>query len=189
MSIVISNKVRRYITKNIGQTLHSPHQRFIQGAVALSIQPFVDLYNKKADDETRAVSTARTIGKIVAGTLVGVTMRAGVIALTRKFSNYQLAPGAKFVSEIVRKSPKDIFTPQIKLPSKVPVAEFQAGYENYIKTVGNVVATIGMIFTNFMIDAPLTAFITKHLKGPVKSFIDKTEHKDKKPAEVKNAAA
>ncbi len=186
MSIVISNKVRRYFTKNIGQTLHSPHQRFIQGVTALAIQPLIDFHNKKADDETRAVSTARTIGKIVAGTLTGVLIRAAFIAATRKFSAYKLEPNAKFITEIVKKSKKDIFTPNLKLDNPIPVAEFKANYDNHIKTMGNITATITMLFTNFLIDAPLTALITKILHQPIKNYIDKDSHSNNK--EVKNAS-
>ena len=186
MSIVISNKVRRYFTKNIGQTLHSPHQRFIQGVTALAIQPLIDYNNKKADNETRAVSTARTIGKIVAGTFTGVIIRAAFIAAARKFSRYKINPNAKFITEIIKKSKKDIFTPNLKLDKPVRIDDFIAGYDNYIKTMGNIAATITMLFTNFLIDAPLTALITNVLHRSIKNHIDKASPNN--PQEVKNAS-
>ena len=55
-----SNRTIKYVTR-IGEVINSPHQRLILGATALATQPFIDLNNKKADKETRAVSVARTI--------------------------------------------------------------------------------------------------------------------------------
>lgn len=69
MKVVLNNdRARQFVTK-IGEKINSPEQRLILGATALATQPFIDLNNKKADKETRAVSVARTIGKIIAGRL------------------------------------------------------------------------------------------------------------------------
>lgn len=79
MPIVINSEKHRLFVNKIGNVLNSPEQRLILGATALATQPFIDFYNRSADEETRAVSTARTIGKIVAGTLTGVLIRYGAI--------------------------------------------------------------------------------------------------------------
>ena len=89
MSIILSNKAEKVISY-IGKNINSPEQRLIQGATALVSQPVIDYYNKKADDETRAVSVARTIGKIVAGTLVGVAIRYASIAAAKQFSRFTI---------------------------------------------------------------------------------------------------
>ena len=83
MSIVISNRAEKIVT-GIGKYINSPEQRFIQGATALATQPFIDLNNRSADEDTRAVSVARTIGKIVAGTVVGVGVRYATIFIAKR---------------------------------------------------------------------------------------------------------
>ena len=52
-----------------------------------------------------------------------------------------------------------------------------------VKTLGTIIATFAMIFTNFLIDAPLTRIITKKLTSRVKAKIED----DKMPLEVKDA--
>ena len=42
-------------------------------------QPFIDASNKNVDEKTRKVSVARTIAKIIAGTLTGYFVRKGCI--------------------------------------------------------------------------------------------------------------
>lgn len=185
MSIIVNSKVRNYIAINIGQHINSPQQRLIQGATALAMQPFIDFHNKKADEDTRAVSVARTIGKIVAGTAVGVGVRFAAIWATKKFSAHDLIVARKAGEEIVtgikKKSKKDIFTPVLTaMKGKWTPEEFEIRYDRYVKTMGTVVATVAMIFTNFLIDAPLTKVITKVLTKPVRAFIDEKE------SEVKN---
>ena len=88
MSIVVNNKSRTFIADVIGKHINSPEQRLIQGATALFMQPVIDYFNHSADDETRAVSVARTIGKIIAGTCVGVAVRYGAIYCAKNFANY-----------------------------------------------------------------------------------------------------
>lgn len=171
---VSSKKAIRYVT-HIGEVVNSPEQRLALGATALAIQPFIDFNNKKADKETRAVSVARTIGKIVAGTLVGVAVRYGSIAAIKRFSGAELKT-IDGVTRICKKSKKDIFVPlYAKIRSGITEAEFTKDYEKYTKALGTFVATIAMIFTNFMIDAPLTKLITKKLTAKIEKQIDKKE--------------
>ena len=84
MSIVVNNKTRNFVADKIGKYINSPEQRLIQGATALFMQPVIDYFNHSADDETRAVSVARTIGKIIAGTCVGVAVRYGLQCPVRR---------------------------------------------------------------------------------------------------------
>lgn len=169
MSIIVNNRTRNFLTNYVGKYINSPEQRLIQGVTAMSIQPFVDYYNKKADDETRAVSVSRTIGKIIAGTLVGVGVRYLSIYATKQFSRYTIKEvlnkdGIELVKKVVPKSKKDIFMPilNFKTPNKT-AEQFQEKYNNYIKTMGTVVACFAMMFTNFAFDAPLTKWITSKL--------------------------
>ena len=73
-----------------GKKLNSVEQRIILGATALATQPFFDYYNKNVDEDTRKVSTARTIAKIIAGTAVGIAVRLLFIKGFRKFSNHHV---------------------------------------------------------------------------------------------------
>ena len=57
--------------------------RGIMGATAILTQPYIDYHNHKVDHETAAVSTCRTIGKIIAGTAVGCAVRSGCYYLTK----------------------------------------------------------------------------------------------------------
>ena len=131
--------------------------------------------NKKADKETRAVSVSRTIAKIIAGTLVGVLVRAGSIAAVKKFSGAELKT-INGVTKICKKSNKDIFVPLFaKLKPNITQAEFAKEYEKYTQALGTLGATGAMIYTNFAVDAPLTKGLTNLFSGSVKKAIDKKE--------------
>lgn len=186
MSIIVNNNSRKFITDFVGKRINSPEQRLIQGVTALAIQPVIDYNNDSADKQTRAVSVARTIGKILAGMATGVLIRYATIYLTKRFSQYTIQEivkdkGAEFVKKIVPKAKKDIFMPTIHFekPTLSP-EKFQEKYNNYIKAMGTVVACFTMMFTNFLIDAPLTKFITKLLTPTIKEQID-----EDKASEVK----
>ncbi len=186
MPVIVKPKVENFISEFIGKRINSPEQRLIQGATALAMQPFIDFQNKKADEETRAVSVARTIGKIIAGTAVGVGVRYGAIYIAKNFSRYTLKEGEKFLTEIKRKSKKDILLPQFDCTKiKITKEEFETKHANATKTIGTLLATGAMVFTNFLIDAPLTAIITDFLTGKISKHIDKKENikevKDAKP--------
>lgn len=185
MSLVVNNNSRRFISNVIGKYINSPEQRLIQGVTALAIQPLIDYWNHSADDETRAVSVSRTIGKIVAGTAVGVLVRYGSIAAARKFSRYaykEIEGG--FVKAVGPLRKKDIFMPNLifENPTKTP-KNFKVMHENFVKTMGTLLATFAMVFTNFAIDAPLTKIITKSLTPTIKKRIEKDRKR-----EVNNAA-
>lgn len=177
MSIVVSNKSRNFIANKIGKHINSPEQRLIQGVTALFMQPAIDYFNHSADDETRAVSVSRTIGKIVAGMCVGVAVRYGAIYCAKNFANYTVTKiENNFVKSVSRKSSKDILMPTItySMPSKT-TKEFAAMHDNHIKTMGTILATFAMLFTNFLIDAPLTKLITKLLTPVFRTKISKAK--------------
>ena len=154
-----------------GKCVHSPEQRLILGATALATQPFIDLSNKKVDEETRKTSVARTLAKIIAGTVVGVGIRAVCIAIVKKYCKYDLGysdNAQKIVNSIRHKKGRGFFVPLLTsktIPNKdgmfaIPKAEVEQRFEKYIKSMGTFVATVAMIGTNFLIDAPLTKYLT-----------------------------
>ena len=130
---------------DIGKYFSSDKQRLALGLTALITQPFIDYNNKDVDEKTRKISVARTIAKIIAGTLTGFAIRYGCIK------------GIKALSQIPGKGVpkwKTIFTPE---GIKDNTTEAFAQYRN---AMGTVVALVIMMFTNFLIDAPLTKFLT-----------------------------
>lgn len=131
-----------------GEKISSAEQRLILGASALMSQPFIDAHNKSVDEKTRKVSVARTIAKIIAGTLTGYFIRKGCIK------------GIKALSQIPKEGMpkwKTFFTPKNVTDNK------SDAFVQYRNAMGTVVALVVMMFTNFLIDAPLTKFLTNTL--------------------------
>lgn len=134
--------------KKTGEKISSAEQRLILGASALMSQPFIDANNKRVDEKTRKVSVARTIAKIIAGTFTGYFIRKGCIK------------GIKVLSQVEGKNVskwKSLFTPK-NIKDNTTDAFLQ-----YRNAMGTVVALVVMMFTNFLIDAPLTKFLTNAL--------------------------
>ena len=121
--------------ENFGRKCTSDKQRLILGATAILMQPPIDAANKNVDEKTRKVSVARTIGKIVAGTLTGFAIRYGCI----KAMDWKIFRPSNFA-----KVSKD-------------------AYDQYKNAMGTIVALVIMMVTNFVIDAPLTKWITNLL--------------------------
>ena len=131
-----------------GEKISSAEQRLILGASALLSQPFIDAHNNNVDEDTRKVSVARTIAKIIAGTTTGFLIRKGCIKGIEALSQYE----GKNLSKL-----NTFFTPE-GIKCFVPDEFVQ-----YRNAMGTIVALIVMTFTNFFIDAPLTKFLTNIL--------------------------
>lgn len=142
--------------KKTGEKISSAEQRLILGASALMSQPFIDAHNRNVDEETRKVSVARTIAKIIAGTTTGYLIRKGCIKGIKAFSQI---PKDGFSSA------RTVFTPKGIKDNTTDA------FVQYRNAIGTVTALVVMMFTNFIIDAPLTKFLTNLL---VKKQDDKT---------------
>ncbi len=151
--------------KWIGKNISSPENRAILGVTALMTQPFIDLANTNVDEDTRKVSVARTVAKIIAGTLTGVAVRAGCIKLINAFTKYP----NEITSTMKLKNWRSLFIPDVVLKT----------LNQYKKSLGTIMSLGVMVFTNFLIDAPLTKFLTN-------KFVDKIHQHDKKNLETKN---
>ena len=165
-NMTVSNENSLKALKWIGEKVSSPQNRLILGVTALMSQPFIDLYNKKVDEDTRKVSAARTVAKIIAGTATGVAIRSGCIHAIDAFTKYpsEIKPDMKF------KKIRSFFAPSEGLLNSL---------ETYKKSLGTIISLVVMVFTNFLIDAPLTKFLTN-------KFIDrihKNEQVKNKPTE------
>ena len=145
--------------KWIGEHISTPENRLILGISALMSQPFIDAANKNVDEKTRRYSVARTIAKIIAGTVTGVTIRKLCIKAVDAFTVENITAAMKH--------PK---LRQCLLPTIEHTAEQLKQYKN---TVGSLAALGVMLFTNFLIDVPLTKYLTN-------KFVKMTEGKDAK---------
>ena len=163
-AVIISNKTVASCLDWAGRCLHAPEQRIILGATALATQPFIDLKNKNVDKETRKTSAARTVAKIVAGTAVGVAVRYAGIAFVKKFCQYdKVFNSAGLVERVIPKKGRSLFVPLLTGKDSIfPIAEdvLTKRFEKFQKAIGTFVATVVMIATNFLLDAPLTKWLT-----------------------------
>lgn len=129
----------------LGKNFSSDKQRLALGVTALVTQPIIDAHNRDVDEKTRKVSVARTIAKIIAGTFTGFFIRYGCIKAIKAFSQIPAKGIKKY---------KTIFTPQGVKDNTTDA------FEQYRNAIGTIVALGVMVFTNFLIDVPLTKFLT-----------------------------
>lgn len=145
-------KVINFFSKHVSV----PESRVIIGASMLACQPFIDLYNKDVDEKTRIISCAKTIAKNVVGIVTGFSIRAGFIKFAQNYSQISTKIGDKEV-----KNARKIFTPSIV--QNIPNVDKTHAYRQYQSTMGTLLAVAGMVFTNFLVDAPLTILLTNAL--------------------------
>ncbi len=138
----------------MGQHISSPQNRLILGVTALMTQPFIDLHNRHVDDETKKVSAARTIAKIIAGTTTGVLVRHYSIKAVEAFTKNPKVAVNRLQSMLF---PKHIANVTIK------------GMKHYKKALGTIISLGVMLFTNFAIDAPATKYLTNKFVPMIKN--------------------
>ena len=155
--------------KWLGDDFSSAGQRLISGVTALMTQPFFDLNNKHTDEKTRKVSCARTLGKIIAGTLTGVSIRWICVKTTEIFCKTEITKKARLLKAKAKARLKKIpFTEKFETPTGYKKWLVPKNYDDatfreikkYRGALGTFAAVIVMIGTNFLIDAPLTTYLT-----------------------------
>lgn len=154
----------------IGEKISSAEQRLILGMSALMSQPFIDFYNKNVDEETRKVSVARTIAKIIVGTATGFAIRKGCIKAIEAMSQPRLLNIPKW---------KTFFTPE-----DVTKTDTEA-FKQYRNAMGTIVALEVMTFTNFLIDAPLTKLLTNIIIKKQENYAVKVNNQVNNKGDVK----
>lgn len=166
--MTISNEKTLKGLKWVGEKVSSPENRLILGVTALMSQPFIDLNNKKVDEDTRKVSAARTVAKIIAGTTTGVLIRSGCIHAIDAFTKLptEITPDMKF------KKLRTLFTPS---------AGILKDLNQYKKSLGTILSLGVMVVTNFLLDAPLTKFLTN-------KFVDRINSKKEEVLQNKGVA-
>lgn len=154
------NNIDRW-EKITGYISEPAKNRIIMGATALTTQPVIDYYNHRVDDETRTVSRNRTIAKIIAGTTVGAIVRGfahkGVVKMTDIKGVTKMS---KFL--IPKEYAKEMATNEVLL-------------KNFQSTVSTCIALGVMLFTNFLLDAPLTIYLTNKFNAKSKQKAGKKE--------------
>ena len=135
--------------KRIDERISRPAEnRLIMGATAILTQPTIDYYNHKVDKDTREVSRCRTIAKIIAGTLVGISVRGSSYKLVEKMTN--ITGKSRFSKALL---PSKFLEDLVKNPKFL---------KNYRSALSTGLAILAMCVTNFVIDAPLTVYLTNH---------------------------
>ena len=175
--IISSAKTKQYFNW-IGEHVSSPEQRLLLGATALATQPFIDYNNKNVDENTRMISVARTLAKIVAGTVVGVAVRVGCIAIAKKYGKTVITKLPDGAISVAPKTKSDIFAPKFDYLN-ITEERYLKREKTHRSTMGTILATGAMMFTNFLVDAPLTRFLT----GKFSNFI--TQNANPQTQEVK----
>lgn len=150
-NFVVGEKADKFY-KAAGREISSAENRLILGVTALMSQPFIDFYNRKIDEDTRRVAVCRTVAKIIAGTATGYFVRKGSIKLMQECSKL---PGKNVARWKTLFTPKDV--------KRVDTDEFK----QYQNALGTFISLGVMVFTNFLIDAPLTKFLTNTFNAKV----------------------
>lgn len=147
--------------------LSSPANRFIIGAVAISTQPWIDLYNRDVDKETQKTSCLRTIAKIVIGTGTGVAVRYGCIWA---MDNFTRTVGE--MKDIKNKGLATALIPSTEIISHEDFSKATRLLKKHRQALGSFIAIVVMMAT----DPPLTVFLTNFF------------NKQRKQLEAKKAA-
>ena len=158
-----SSKKLSSFLQYVNSTISSPEQRLIMGVTALFSQPFIDLNNERVSEETRLMSFARTLSKIVVGTTVGVLVRKEAIRLAHKYTKLIPVPNVHNAGSWAKPAPEhSILSPPY-------VRNYTEDYyKNYVNALGSVMGIGVSLVTNFLIDAPLTQLMTNRCYGLLK---------------------
>jgi len=133
MRPIVLNQKMTNLLRNCATKIAGPENRLILGVTALATQPFIDYYNKNVDKETRKYSVCKTIAKIVVGTTMGVIVRSRAI---------------KYSANLIR---------HIDITKKIPDALRNPETRKILQnTIGDILGLGICVFSNFLIDAPLT---------------------------------
>lgn len=133
---------------DFGKKIASPHwNRLALGAAGISTYPFWDYYNKNVDKETAKVSAIRTSAKIITCTTTGFIIRGLCYKLTEKYAHGTPEEGSILLTpkSILNEANKEVRNNKVKI---------------HKNTFSTLTALAVMLFTNFLIDAPLTTIVT-----------------------------
>jgi glucose dehydrogenase len=174
--LIITNNTIKKCFDFAGKKLHAPEQRMLIGATALVTQPWIDSKNNDVDKDTRMISVARTIGKVIACAVVGVAVRYAGIGLVRALCKHTPILNKNGTKVIGLEQKKGLLVPDFSPNGKVKqvdVEQFKDDMERYIKALGTTIATVAMFYTNFSLDAPATKYLTNKCQKIMEKYIEK----------------
>ena len=129
-----------------GHALASPHWNRLAIGFAACTQPIIDYFNPKVDRDTAKASSYRSMAKVISCTGVGFIVRGASYKLIEKFAHASEAEGST------------LLTPKAILAEKNPELR-KSKLKIHKNAYSTVFALFVMIFTNVLLDAPLTSML------------------------------
>ena len=130
-------------------------QRGVIGTTAAFLQPNIDLRNKNVDEETRTLNASRSIARAIVGTATGIAIRCGFIGLAKNM--VKEAPKNALQRFFTTESLEAAREAAKGLSADSPIAkDFARRIGGYGEVFGTALALGVMLFTNFLVDVPLT---------------------------------
>jgi len=131
-------------------------QRLALGVAGMVIQPAIDMRNKSVDPETRKISANRSLAKAFVGMATGIIVRGGCMkAVEVGLKNDKMV-------EKLAKLTAENSTKEAMAKSKDFIKN-GGGARQYASVIGTIAALGIMMFTNFLVDAPVTNWLTNKL--------------------------
>ena len=134
--------------------------------------------------ESSKVQAIRTFSQSVGGTIVGVIIRlaciAGVTALCAKGGGKL----GEYLQGLVNESAKEATEKTLKIKNTADEYLKEKDLKKWGKNLGGAIATLVMLVTNFIIDAPFINWINKKATDVVDKF-DKNKEQKNQAKEVK----
>ncbi len=134
-------------------TKSTPFNRGVIGLFAFATQPWIDLFNKDVDEDTRKAAFRRTCAKIIVGTATGITVRMLCIDAMKKFT--------KTPEELAKAGLKPTKWNQALIPSHINPKEF-GKIERLVTGHRNAIGTFAALLVMMITDPPLTKFMTNY---------------------------
>lgn len=129
----------------------TPFNRGVIGLFAFATQPWIDLFNKDVDEDTRKAAFRRTCAKIIVGTATGISVRMLCIGAMKKFT--------KTPEELAKEGLKPTKWNQALIPSHVK--DF-GKLERLVASHRNAIGTFAALLVMMITDPPLTRFMTNY---------------------------
>ena len=136
--------------------MNSLQQRIALGVSAMTIQPAIDMLNKNVDPSTREVSAKRSLAKGFVGMTTGIIIRGACM------KGVELTLSKDKMADKLAKIITPEKTEEALLKTKNYIKN-QGGAKQYASVIGTIAALGVMLFTNFLVDAPLTNLLTNKL--------------------------
>lgn len=131
----------------------TPFNRGVIGLFAFATQPWIDLFNKDVDEDTRKAAFRRTCAKIIVGTATGITVRMLCIEGMKKFT--------KTTAELAKEGLKPTKWNQALIPSNIPLKKFE-DMGRFVSKHRNAMGTFAALLVMMITDPPLTRFMTNY---------------------------